>query len=205
VSNIAPIPTSGVQIRLPSDMRDHDGPSGVIVGVRAGLSLCSVLVRNRGQRDFASRLLEELKIVIPLQARHVSAGPLAFAWAGPSQWLAIADSTYPAPLASTLKSILGDSASVIDQSDGRTVVRVGGSRVSEALAKGLLIDLHPATFTAGSTAVTSVSYMGVHVWRPGAALVYDFAVFRSYAQAFCDWLVDASAEYGVSIADPDHI
>jgi methylglutamate dehydrogenase subunit D len=41
------------------------------------------------------------------------------------------------------------------------------------------------------------AHIGVHFWQLDAAPTYDFAVFRSFAASFCEWLLDASAEFGV--------
>ena len=61
------------------------------------------------------------------------------------------------------------------------------------------IDLHPRVFKPGDTAVTTVAHMGVHFWQLDDAPTYEFAVFRSFGEAFWQWLVDASAEFGVAI------
>jgi len=39
----------------------------------------------------------------------------------------------------------------------------------------------------------------VHLWQSDTAPTYDFAVFRSFAASFCEWLLDAAAEFGIEV------
>lgn len=84
----------------------------------------------------------------------------------------------------------------VDQSDGRVVLRISGPRARDALEKGLHIDLHPRVFGPGDTALTAISYIGVHFWQLDALPTYEFTMFRSFAIAFCEWLAEAAAEFG---------
>ena len=88
-------------------------------------------------------------------------------------------------------------ASVVDQSDGRTVIRISGPRARDALAKGVLIDLHSRAFHPGDTALTVVSYFNVHFWQLSELPEYEFTMFRSFATAFSHWLMEAASEYGL--------
>ena len=98
-------------------------------------------------------------------------------------------------------SQLRDLASISDQSDGRVIIRVGGARAREALAKGVPVDLHPDAFRPGDAAVTTVAYIGVALWQVDDAPTYEFSVPRSYVTAFHEWLTAAAAEFGVRVAD----
>lgn len=125
---------------------------------------------------------------------------MAFAWAGRSQWLVLREG--PSRLFELqLRSSLADVASVTDQSDGRTIVRISGPRARDTLAKGVHIDLHPSVFRPGDTAISIVSNIGVQFWQIDPAPTYEFAMFRSFAVSFWEWLVDAAAEFGVSVND----
>jgi len=98
-----------------------------------------------------------------------------------------------------LRSSLGEAVYVIDQSDSRTIVRIRGPRARDALAKGVHIDLHPRAFQPRDVAMTAVAHVGVHFWQVDAAPTYEFVVFRSFAVAFWEWLVNAAAEFGVAV------
>jgi sarcosine oxidase subunit gamma len=92
-------------------------------------------------------------------------------------------------------------ASLSNQSDGRTIIRVSGPKVRQALAKGVPIDLHPRAFRVGDTALTVVGHIGVHFWQLDETPTYEFAVFRSFSASLWEWLVASSAEFGVAVID----
>ena len=94
---------------------------------------------------------------------------------------------------------LAAHAAIVDQSHARTLIRVCGPRVRDALAKGVALDLHPSAFTPGDTALTSVAHIGIQLWQTDDAPTYAFSIPRSYAGSFWDWLLSAAAEYGLEM------
>jgi sarcosine oxidase subunit gamma len=163
---------------------------------RSDVALCSVLTRQGCAAPLAARVKAEFGISLPTSPKYVSQGALAFVWAGPNQWLALASGVESSAFGERLRTALSDVASVVEQSDGRTVARISGPRARDALAKGVLIDLHPRAFRPGDTALTVVSYINVHFWQLSELPEYEFTVFRSFATAFSHWLVAAASEYG---------
>ncbi len=172
---------------------------GVIITERTNVAICSVLARKDTQAQLAKIVHKTFDLALPATPRYAAGNAIAFAWAGPSQWLALKDGNDDGAFAQSLRSTLGSVAAVMDQSDGRTILRISGQRARDALAKGILIDLHPSAFGPGHTAITTVAYIGVHFWQIDAVPTYDFAVFRSFAIAFAEWLIDAAAEFGVAV------
>ena len=47
--------------------------------------------------------------------------------------------------------------------------------------------------------MTAVAYVGVHFWQIDAVPTYEFAILRSFAIAFWEWILDAAAEFGVAV------
>ena len=139
-------------------------------------------------------------VALPSTPVTSASSAISFVWAGPSQWLALGEQRDGRAFATSLSSLRPNLASAVDQSDGRTIIRVSGPRARDALAKGLHIDLHPSVFRAGDAAITAVSHIGVHFWQLDDVPTYEFTMFRSFAIAFCEWLVEAAAEFGVSIS-----
>jgi len=176
-----------------------DGNAGVTVALRTDLALATVMAR-KGQHDALARHVREaFGLDVPTAPKRVTAGTVAFTWAGPGHWLASAQGMEGHAFESQLRTALSGLASISNQSDGRTVIRLSGPKAREALAKGVPLDLHPRAFAAGDTAVTTVAYMGVHLWQLDDIPTYEFAVFRSFGAAFWQWLVDASAEFGAAV------
>jgi sarcosine oxidase subunit gamma len=183
---------------LPAALGANRAP-GVTIAERTGVSLCSVLARKGAEAKLADRVSQTFGVELPRAPRYTGSGSIAFAWAGPLQCLALGNKIEGREFEAHLRSSLAGLASVIDQSDGRTIVRISGPRARDALAKGVLVDLHPSVFQPGHTAISTISNVGVHFWQLDLAPTYEFAMFRSLAVSFWEWLVDAAAEFGVSV------
>lgn len=107
---------------------------------------------------------------------------------GPGKWLAFG----------AITPEIAASASVIDQSGGYGVLDISGRDAVATLEKGIGIDLHPRGFAPDAVAVTTVTHMGVILWR-GAGDAFRLAVFRSNAASFWRWLETSAAVFGMRI------
>jgi methylglutamate dehydrogenase subunit D len=160
------------------------------------------MARRGKSTELAARVKERFATELPLTPRRVADSRIHFISAGPGRWLAAAPNQSPVTFESDLREALSGLASVASQSDGRSIVRVSGPKARDALAKGVPLDLDPAVFGPGDTAMTVVAHINVHLWQIDTAPTYDFAVFRSFAGSFCEWLLDAAAEFGVLVPGP---
>ena len=199
-------PCSGLELLLQPDTRgDHAGEPGVAVALRTDLALAYVLARNGKAGELQKRVRERFGLNLPMAAQHAENARVAgldslnFIWAGPGRWLAGTSAQTGASLEAMLRKELSDVVSVINQTDGRCVFRIGGPSVREVLAKGVPIDLDPQVFGPGDTALTLVGHINVHLWQVDPTPTYDFAVPRSFAASFCEWLFAASAKYGLLV------
>jgi sarcosine oxidase subunit gamma len=172
---------------------------GVTIAERPGVSLCSVLARKGGEAQLADRVQQVFGVELPREPRYTATSLAAFAWAGPSQWLALGEGIDSRAFELQLRSSFAGGAYVIDQSDSRTIVRIGGTWARDMLAKGVHIDLHPRAFQVGDVAMTAVAYVSVHFWQVDAAPTYEFMIFRNFAVAFWEWILNAAAEFGVAV------
>ncbi len=177
------------------------GAPGVVLSERQGLALASVLARKGQQDALARRVQEAFGVALPATPRRVAAGGVAFVWSGSGHWLAVAEQGEGHRFEARLREGLAGLASVSDQSDGRTVIRISGAKARAALAKGLPLDLHPRVFATGSAASTIAAHIGVQIWQLDDAPTYELAMFRGFAAAFWRWLMESSAEFGVAVAD----
>lgn len=179
----------------------HHGRIGAVPGVAisllSNLELAIVMVRAGKQVDLLVRSLERFGLVLPTIPRREFRGPLSFAWAGPGKWLAMLESASGTKFESDLREGFAGFASVTNQSDGHSIIRVGGPKARQALAKGVPLDLDPRSFRVDDTALTVVANINVHFWQIDETPTYEFAVFRSFAVAFHEWLLEASIEFGV--------
>jgi methylglutamate dehydrogenase subunit D len=198
MSRLPLAPRSGLeQLLVTNRHRARDDHAGVTLALRSGPALATVSVRRNQTDALAGRVREVFGLRLVHVPRCVIAGPIAFVWAGPGQWLAMGDGEDGPTFEQRLRATLGDVASVNDQSDGRTIFRIGGKRARDALAKGVPIDLHPSVFGASDAAMTTVAHIGAHFWQVDETPIYEFIISRSFAAAFCHWLLASAAEFGV--------
>ena len=137
---------------------DATRPAGVNATAREGLGVASILARRGGEAALSTLVRTRYGLELPMPPRVVRNKAHAFIWAGPGQWLFIAEQKEGL-------AELSELAAVSDQSDARAALRLSGPNVRDMLAKGCMIDLHPAAFPSGAAAMTSIAHIGVHLWR----------------------------------------
>jgi methylglutamate dehydrogenase subunit D len=118
-------------------------------------------------------------------------------WAGPGRFVV----TLPEEIdiESRLRAVCGESAAIVDQSDGRFVLRLDGPRVRETLAKGVSIDLHPKAFVSGDTALVQVSHLQTQLTAIDGAQGFEMMCPRAAAGDVWHWLVESATEHGVEL------
>lgn len=156
---------------------------GVTLHVLHPVSLCAVIARKGGSKTAFDALkgLRGFRIM----------------GAGPDQYLVQGDGP-DGELAAILKKKLGVSASIVDQSHGRVVIRISGPKARHVLAKGTPVDLHPLQFPVGHSAMTQMAHVGIHLTRSGED-EFTLSVFRGFSESFWEWLTYSSAEFGYQV------
>ena len=171
-------------------------PVGVNVTARERLGVASIQARRGGAAALSALVRTRYGLELPTTPRAIRDAAHAFVWAGPGQWLFVAEQKESFAELSAL-------AAVTDQSDARAALRLSGPKVRDMLAKGCMIDLHPAAFPPGAAAMTSIAHIGVHFWRvdepPHGDAIFDILVARSMAASFWSWASASAAEYGCGV------
>ncbi len=90
---------------------------------------------------------------------------------------------------------MGDLGAVVDQSHGRSGLRLSGPRARQVMAKNTAIDLHPRAFGPGRCAITSVAHMNATIVQVDGAPTYDLFVIRSLARSFAHAIEHACHEF----------
>jgi len=119
-------------------------------------------------------------------------------WAGPDQYFVLAEGRGEGALYREIKAKLAGLASVTDQSHGRVIIRIAGPKARAVLAKGTPVDLHPAEFPVGKSALTQMAHVGVHLTRVGED-AYDLSVFRGFSESFWGWITEQAEEFGYQV------
>lgn len=198
-------------LAVPGRLGRADGPAGLVLRERRGLALATVIARAGVDRlgldglDVDGLGLDGLDL--PDRPRWVAAEGVTAVWAGPRQWLLLAEGGPAAGGAPGfvpgLARALAGRASVADQSDGRTVLRLAGPAARATLAKLAGIDLHPDVFRPGDVALTRMAQLSVALWQVADDPVYDIACFSTFAASLWHALVSAGEAAGIDVLAPD--
>lgn len=179
--------------------RGAEAANGVTVTARENLGIASLIAGEHDTNALAEAIKARFGLDLPSTPSAAMSETHSLLWSGPHQWLLVAASH--ARFTDDLAALSGLSA-VAEQSHGRAVLRLSGAMVRKALAKGCMLDLHPATFPVGMTALSSIAYIGVQLWRvedgPDGA-VFEIMVPRSMAGSFWSWFSASAAEFGCQI------
>ncbi|ANL37039.1 sarcosine oxidase subunit gamma family protein [Rhizobium phaseoli] len=115
--------------------------------------------------------------------------------AGFRQWFVAGNEPLSPTSLAALAAALAGKAFVMDQSHGRVRIGISGRSSRLLLSKGTAIDLDPAIFPEGSSAMTMVGHISVQIVRTGDDS-FELTVLRSFAESLWDELrhMAASAE-----------
>lgn len=178
----------------------RDGPAGVSLAEVTGLGIASVAVRQGQLAALGEVVQAHLGLDLPAQGKATRNDRYRAVWSGPGQWLLQFGEGRPG--VTTLAGALHGLAAVTDQSDSRAVLEIGGPHARDSLAKGLMLDLHPRAFAVGDTALSLADHIAVQVTMLDARPTYQLMVARSYSLSLWDWLVTASATFGIAVIAP---
>ncbi len=178
-----------------------NGDAGIKAGEVRDFQLVLLLAR-RGQADAMRKTAKTQFGADPGKDASVVAGKngCAMIWSGPDQFYALTPSVKAKPVAQ-LQAKFVKSASISDQSNGRSLIRVSGLNVRDCLCKMLSVDLHADTFKVGDAVSTQMEHMAVNVWRDKDD-TFNILVFTSFAESLWRAILDHGAQYGVDIEEP---
>lgn len=191
-------PLDGV-IRQGRHGNSGSGTPGVRLELRHPLSILTIIARKGKTRALNEAMKKHFGTTCPEPGESADGRGVVLHWAGPDQWFAIADNRSEGELYTEMRWLLEGLASVSDQSHGRVVISVSGSRARELIAKGTPVDLHPSEFGVGRTALTQMAHVGVHIAQTGED-TFELSVFRGFVESFWEWLTEMSLEFGYEVA-----
>jgi sarcosine oxidase subunit gamma len=170
----------------------------------AGVTLCEhrprAIVHLAGRAvNAAVRAVVGLDLpVVPNAA--AGGGDVAILSLAPQRWLIVSDRHHARELETGLGPALGDGAGVLNEvTGGRTVIRIGGPRARELLAKGCPLDLHPAVFGDGRCAQSVIGPINVLLHATDGGRRLDLYVARSLAAWLWEGLSRGAAEFGYQV------
>ena len=180
-----------------------EGAAGLAMAELGDFELVQVMARRGQWGAVAQACTEAYGKAAPSRPQTVEADGALLVWSGPDQFLILSARTAGGNSAmGTARSAFAGTASLSEQSDGRSLVRISGSRARDMLAKVCSLDLHPAVFPVGTAAASSIDHTSVNLWRGKDAdseATFYLLVFATFAESLWHTLLDSGAEYGISI------
>ncbi|MCF4167626.1 hypothetical protein L2U69_18415 [Zavarzinia compransoris] len=166
----------------------------------AGLGIAGFTTRPGRMAEAAGRIAARYDGLALVPGPHAAfAGPLTVVGTGPESFLALMTDGAD-DFAESLAGLLGDTASVTDQTDGYATLRLSGPGAIECLNKGIAIDLHPTVFGPGAAAVTNAGHINVILWQVDETPGFQLAVFRSLAASLARFITESAAAGGIAVA-----
>lgn len=101
----------------------------------------------------------------PSPGHQIEAGPLAFAWLAPGEWLVTGRETEVTDWVVRTAAELGDYALVLDVTHARISFNVSGRSVRAAIAAHCPLDLWPEAFPEGAATRSLLGDAGMFITR----------------------------------------
>jgi sarcosine oxidase subunit gamma len=158
------------------------------ISVRDNISVTHIAARRGMQSAVEAQALATFGVGLPSTPLVVETVRMTIVWAGPDQWLIVQPEAEGVDQSAELAMAFKGLASVVDVSDSRAVFRVSGAAATDALSRGMPIDLDWRVFKPGDAAITHADHLGVIVWRTADGQAYDLACARTYSTNFINWL-----------------
>lgn len=132
--------------------------SGLTVSENPARALASLSLRLGEEDQGKATAAEFLGFDLPDAGRTKTNATFAAWWLGPDSWMVDADHTAHELLASELKSKVGDTASVVEQTDGWCRFDVQGPRCADAFERLCNVDIR--AMNTGDATRTSMEHLG---------------------------------------------
>ncbi|MBU3671970.1 MAG: sarcosine oxidase subunit gamma [Sinobacteraceae bacterium] len=125
-------------------------------------------------------------------------GAFALLWLGPDERLILAWQDQTPQIAPRVASALADQPhSLVEVTHRQVSRRLQGQSISELLNCGCPLDLEPTQFPVGRCSRTLFNKAEIVLWRRGSN-DFHVEIWRSYADYFERWLIEAAQDLPVS-------
>jgi methylglutamate dehydrogenase subunit D len=181
-----------------------EGAAGLTMVELGDFELVQVMARRGQWSAVAQACAEGYGKAAPASPQAIEADGALLIWSGPDQFQVLSGQEQGSAMERARTAFAG-IASLSEQSDGRSLLRISGARARDMLAKVCSLDLHPAVFPVGAAAATSVDHTSVNLWRgndAGGEAVFNLLVLATFAESLWHTLLDSGAEYGIEIDAP---
>ena len=122
------------------------------------LAMTSIAVRHGRDRDLQTLLIPALGGELPSPGRSVFTGDVSAIWTGVGQWFLIASYAAHPDFAREIKSLVKDTASVTEQTDGWVVFDITGNNLIPLLER--LCNVNGKAMMAGDATRCLIEHLG---------------------------------------------
>ncbi|NVO54195.1 sarcosine oxidase subunit gamma [Rhodobacteraceae bacterium B1Z28] len=143
--------------------RRQDTIGAVTITEVVDQALASVAARNGQAKAVQRALTDQIGLTLPDVGKAADAAPFATFWMGTEQWMVTAPYDSHELLAAELKQIVGDSASVVEQTDGWCRFDVAGAAVCDLFER--MSNAPVRSMATGEAIRTTAEHLGVFLWR----------------------------------------
>lgn len=157
-------------------------------------ALASVSVRLGKTEDFAVEAKSLFNMPLPAPGSWAETAPYGLIWTGPEQWFVEAPFESHEDIAGILKTTLGDTASVTEQTDGWVRFDLTGSDVVALLER--LCPVPSRRMQTGAATRTILEHMGCLVICRAAGHHFSLMAPRSFAGSLHHALMAAARSIG---------
>lgn len=120
-------------------------------------------------------------------------------WLRERQWHIVCPADKSAALFNNIHAALKDmKSSIVDNSQGQTMLRLSGERAADILKKGCPLDIHDSVFPSGSMGLTRIVHADILLHKISGQK-FDIYVRQTMGEYLARWLHDGALEYGVYI------
>ena len=194
----APEPASLLSAHMQPGRFGAEGDTPIQLSERRA-AIAQVMGRKGQDAALRSAVAGALGLDLPHSGSSASNGSVTAIWIAPEAWLILRHGTPDEGLARELIAACAATASISDQTWGKSIVRVSGARARDVLAKGCRIDLHPRVFGPGKSAVTPIAHIHAVLSQIDTKPTFDLIVPSTLARDFVEWLRLSAAEFGYEI------
>jgi methylglutamate dehydrogenase subunit D len=164
-------------------MQQTAAGTGILVRERHDMSVVAVAERKGKRSALEERVRQHFGIELPREPKRIATGHLAWVGVRFDSWLVTSAARRPT-LVGSLRQALTDAGSVVEQSDGMSVLQLSGPGVREIFCRLVRIDVDPSVFRVSDVATTMMAGIRITLWRlddlADGTSVFELAVPRSY-------------------------
>ena len=138
---------------------------------------------------------------VPLPTQPLSSAESGIArvyWISPNEWQIVVEGSQTYTIEKGLREVLNGHYALVNISGGQTLLRLSGSNAIKVLMKSVAYDVHINNFPIGKVVTTTFARTQVLLKRV-AEEQFELIIRRSFADYIYDWLLQASAEYGLAV------